>query len=806
MIATVNAGLLAAISPGTVTVTAAAAGITSAAATVQVGSSADFYVATNGSDAWSGTLFTPNSTNTDGPFATIGKAQSAVQNLLKNPQGRTNAVTILVRGGSYYSQSLAFSSSDSGTAALGVVWQNYPNEVPVLSGGIPLSGWINTGGNVYQISLPINTSYFENLFYNGQRRLRPRSGSYLGSYGHIAATVFMSGAAPPAAAPNPNCSVYVTGKGWECFDRFQANCSDVSRSWQNLNSPYPPGDIELVDFEIWTDSKLRIQSIDQSCVVYLTGPTAMVLPGHGFIPNHRYVVENVKDALTLPGQWFLDRSASPWILTYLANMGENPNADTVLIPQMPQVLVATNLQYVTFRGLAFQHDNYTVPPNGYASQQQDPGITAAVACRNCQNVTFDSDTISQTSGTGIEFTTITTTSTTSHNAFQNGALYDVGAIGIRVGKPPATADTDANVPQFTTVQNNLIEGYSRVFPSGVGIIQGSGHDNTYTHNDIYDGYHSGIEVCLPPSCAPGKKNSTGSFNNVASFNHIHHLFEGLTSDGGAIYFSTGGTTFTPAGNQILNNKIHDLSDASVFDSDGYGGSGVYLDSYTGLVNVQNNLIFRTSGNGVKITSGPQIQGQANSVKNNIVAYARLGGILNNTPYVGTTCPANVPTIFTATNNLFYFDRQSTSTPAYFLQQGCDYTCGASITALHNWQNNLYWRINGDFQNDTKAFHTQPKPGTSQLCTLGTNTWTFYSFGGWQALGEDLSSSVIINPGFNAPAYPTDDYSLPNGSPNSFFTPFDPAQAGRSNPIIKPTNPMDIPATFPTASYNPATDY
>src|SRR5258708_9670906 len=258
----------------------------------------------------------------------------------------------------------------------------------------------------------------------------------------------------------------------------------------------------------------------------------MTLPGHGFIPNHRFMIENVKDALSQPGQWFLERSATPWTLTYLANAGENPNSDVVVIPQSSQVLVATNLQYVTFKGLTLEHDNYTVPNIGYVSNQQYQNITAAVACRNCQNVTFDSNTISQTSGMGIEFTTTSTTATTSHNAFQNGALYDIGGTGIRVGRPPASGDTDANVPQFTTIQNNLIEGYSRVFPSRVGIIQGSRHDNTYTHNDIYDGYHSGIEVCLPPACAPGTKNSTASFNNIASFNHIYNIFEGITADGG----------------------------------------------------------------------------------------------------------------------------------------------------------------------------------------------------------------------------------------------------------------------------------
>ena len=239
-IATVTGGgLLSGIGAGTVAVTATLNGITSLAVTVQVGAPSDFYVATNGNDSWSGTLFTPNSANTDGPFATIAKAQTAVQNLLRNPQGRTNPVTVLLRGGSYYGQSLAFSSADSGTSTLPVVWQNYPNEVPILSGGIPVTGWVNTGGNAYQVSLPGNTLYFENLFYNGQRRLRPRTGGYLGAYDRIAASIFLSGAPPPATAPNPNCSVYVTGKGWECFDRFQANCSDINRSWQNLNPRIP---------------------------------------------------------------------------------------------------------------------------------------------------------------------------------------------------------------------------------------------------------------------------------------------------------------------------------------------------------------------------------------------------------------------------------------------------------------------------------------------------------------------------------------------------------------------------------------
>ena len=40
---------------------------------------ADFYVATNGNDAWSGTLDGPNKDNTDGPFATLERARNEVR-------------------------------------------------------------------------------------------------------------------------------------------------------------------------------------------------------------------------------------------------------------------------------------------------------------------------------------------------------------------------------------------------------------------------------------------------------------------------------------------------------------------------------------------------------------------------------------------------------------------------------------------------------------------------------------------------------------------------------------------------------
>ena len=99
---------------------------------------------------------------------------------------------------------------------------------------------------------------------------------------------------------------------------------------------------------------------------------------------------------------------------------------------------------------------------------------------------------------------------------------------------------------------------------------------------------------------------------------------------------------------------------------------------------------------------------------------------------------------------------------------------------------------------------QPNPGAgpNAPCSDDKTTWTFYTFSGWQGIGEDLQS-VMQNPGFANPAYPADDYSLPHGSPGMGFVVFDTSEAGRSNPVLKPPA---VASTFPVRLFNPATDY
>jgi hypothetical protein len=157
-----------------------------------------------------------------------------------------------------------------------------------------------------------------------------------------------------------------------------------------------------------------------------------------------------------------------------------------------------------------------------------------------------------------------------------------------------------------------------------------------------------------------------------------------------------------------------------------------------------------------------------------------------------------------TNNLFYFDRSTASTPPFRVQAGCAYAAGVPFVSFQKFASNLYWRTDGTFATDAKAFHVQPAPGPGPNAPCSNNnTWTFYAFADWQKTEGEDAQSVVQNPGFANPVYPADDFSLPKGSPGAGFVVFDPNQAGRTTPVIKPPA---VAATFPTKTYNPATDY
>lgn len=112
-----------------------------------------FYVSPQGDDSWSGKLARPNARRTDGPFATLHRAQQAVREA--KAQGVRQPIEVVVSGGTYYlSEPLLFTPDDSGTAEAPVTYRAARGARVVLSGGVSLSGWRRVEGNLWAVRVP----------------------------------------------------------------------------------------------------------------------------------------------------------------------------------------------------------------------------------------------------------------------------------------------------------------------------------------------------------------------------------------------------------------------------------------------------------------------------------------------------------------------------------------------------------------------------------------------------------------------------------------------------------------------------
>jgi parallel beta helix pectate lyase-like protein len=772
---------------------------------------ADFYVAINGKDNWSGTRETPNERGTDGPFATPDRARRAVQQLSK--RGRNAPIVVMFRQGTYFlNEPLKFTSSDSGSATAPIVYEAYRGETAVISGGRKLSNWRNASGNTWTTQLSSDQfQNFENLFFNEQRRFRPRTtvNSYLYNEGPVLSPerTDVCSTSPEKRAEKKQKEITDQStrqgegrrsrgdrlsrrqgrrqnrqgrqgqrdsgqQGWICSDRFLYRNSDVAGTYHSIAL----GDVEILTFEKWTMSRMRLASVDPgSHSAYLTGPT-MKGQNYGFLPGHRYLIENVKEALNQPGQWYLDRCTNPpactssngeWTLTYLAKPGENPNTASVIAPQLSQIIVGKGLQYVTFKGLTFAHDNWVPGPQGLGDTQGGPGVTAALAFSDSSHIVFDSDIVAHTQGYGLEFT-----GGSSQNQIINNALYDVGYGGIRIGAKTADGDTDNNVPGYTRIENNIIAGGGRVIPSGIGtgVWSGNAHHSTITHNEIYDFYSGAIRIGYQLNVSRGIGNA---HDNVVSFNLVYNLGQGVTSDFGGIYSATSGTT----GNQIVNNVIHDV----VHDPgpSGHGGEGIYFDQAAANTLVKNNLVYRISQAGLFVNFATPIDGefpQNDVVTNNIFAFIKKRVLQRG---------GENPNSFAFTHNIVYLDQGTIqANPGRW---SCFDNCSSRFALDYN----LYWHAKGD-----RMDFITTDPTTYEI--------THHDFADWQRKGED-QHSIIADPLFVNPRFPADDFSMKPGSPASKigFVPFDPKQAGRSNPVIKVP---PVPPAFPLQLPDDPNDY
>jgi len=538
------------------------------------------HVAPDGNDSHSGRFARPTADGRDGPLASLAGARDRLREL-RAKTGRLEApVRVQLADGTYgIAKTLLFEPVDSGTAECPVTYEAAKGARPVISGARVITGWKRAkSGRLWRAEIADVKKgkwYFRQLFVDGTRYVRAR---------------------------RPNVEDY-----WFNFERVHQPDKEGRatfkrgqiKKWRDLD------DVEVMLFRMWDTSRLRIAELDtKKRLLRVALPKGKSWLAH-WKPDRRFFLENSIVFLDSPGEWFLDRRKG--VLSVYPLKGRALDAAETVAPVVDRLIRFEGrrgkaVRHIRFRGLTFAHSGWTLPAEGYDGHQGDVAAGAAIEGDFVEECAFEECTF-----THLGRYALSLRRGCRNNVIRSCEFTDLGGGGILIADK-----TDPPGKPLQTSGNQIVDCHvhhtGKVWPGSNGIWVGYASYTRIARCHVHDVPCNGISIGWGWSCKP-----SGAHHNIVEFNHVHHAMM-LMGDGGGIY-----TLNVQPGTVIRNNVVHDVR--------GYyaGGNGIYMDSSSGRMLVENNIVCRIIHTSV-VLGGARTVGSV--IRNNIFALGgaeRIGG-------------------------------------------------------------------------------------------------------------------------------------------------------------------------------------